>query len=42
MLNTKQNLMNRKITEALKEIITGTDPMLFLEVYQILEIHLAI
>ncbi len=32
MLNTKQNLRNRKITEALEETITGTDPMLFLEV----------
>lgn len=32
MLNTKQNLRNRKITEALEETITDTDPMLFLEV----------
>lgn len=32
MLNTKQNLKNRKITEALEETITGTDPVLFLEV----------
>ncbi len=32
MLNTKNNIKNRKITEALQQTITGTDPMLFLEV----------
>lgn len=32
MLNTKSNLKRRKLQEAIEETITGTDPMLFLEV----------
>ena len=32
MLNTKSNLKRKKLQEALKGTITGTDPMLFLEV----------
>ena len=31
MLNTKSNLKRKKLQEALEETITGTDPMLFLE-----------
>lgn len=31
MLNTKSNLKRRKLQEAIEETITGTDPMLFLE-----------
>lgn len=31
MLNTKRNIRNKKITEALQATVTGTDPMLFLE-----------
>lgn len=32
MLNTKSNLKRKKLQEALEGTITGTDPMLFLEV----------
>ncbi len=32
MLNTKSNLKRKKITEALQETATNTDPILFLEV----------
>ena len=31
MLNTKSNLKRKKLQEALEGTITGTDPMLFLE-----------
>ena len=31
MLNTKKNIRNKKITEALQEAVASTDPMLFLE-----------
>lgn len=31
MLNTKNNLKHKKLTEALGETITNTDPVLFIE-----------